>query len=105
MAWAGRLHLAVVLDAWSRRIVGWVMATHLRAERVEDALAMAIPRRRPRGRVIHHSVQGSQYTSLAFGKRCREAGILQPMGSAGDAYANAKCESLFATLECALFDR
>ena len=103
--WAGWLHLAVVLDAWSRRIVGWAMASHLRAELVEDALAMAISRRRPRGRVIHHSDRGSQYTSLDFGRRCREAGIVQSMGSAGDAYDNAMCESFFATLECELLDR
>ena len=103
--WAGWLYLAVVLDAWSRRIVGWAMAPHLRAELVEDALAMAISRRRPRGRVIHHSDRGSQYTSLAFGRQCREAGIVQSMGSAGDAYDNAMCESFFATLECELIDR
>ena len=103
--WAGWLHLAVVLDAWSRRIVGWAMAPHLRAELVEDALAMAISRRRPRGQVIHHSDRGSQYTSLAFGRQCREAGIVQSMGSAGDAYDNAMCESFFATLECELLDR
>ena len=103
--WAGWLHLAVVLDAWSRRIVGWAMAPHLRAELVEDALAMAISRRQPRGRVIHHSDRGSQYTSLAFGRQCREAGIVQSMGSAGDAYDNAMCESFFATLECELLDR
>ena len=103
--WAGWLYLAVVLDAWSRRIVGWAMARHLRAELVEDALAMAISRRQPRGRVIHHSDRGSQYTSLAFGRQCREAGIVQSMGSAGDAYDNAMCESFFATLECELLDR
>ena len=103
--WAGWLYLAVVLDAWSRRIVGWAMAPHLRAELVEDALAMAISRRRPKGRVIHHSDRGSQYTSLAFGRQCREAGIVQSMGSAGDAYDNAMCESFFATLECELLDR
>ena len=103
--WAGWLHLAVVLDAWSRRIVGWAMAPHLRAELVEDALAMAISRPQPTGRVIHHSDRGSQYTSLAFGRQCREAGIVQSMGSAGNAYDNAMCESFFATLECELLDR
>ena len=75
--WAGWLYLAVVLDAWSRRIVGWAMAPHMRAELVEGALAMAISNRKPKGRVVHHSDQGSQYTSLAFGKRCREAGVVQ----------------------------
>ena len=102
LAW---LYLAVVLDAWSRRIVGWAMAPHMRAELVEGALTMAISNRNPKGRVVHHSVQGSQYTSLAFGKRCREAGVVQSMGSVGDAYDNAMCESFFATLECELLNR
>ena len=101
---AGFLYLAVVLDAWSRRIVGWAMANHLRAELVLDALEMAIGQRRPKD-VIHHSDQGSQYTSLAFGKRCREAGVRPSMGSVGDAYDNAMCESFFATLECELLER
>jgi putative transposase len=100
----GFLFLSVVLDAWSRKIVGWSMANHLRAELVVDALEMAIGQRRP-GDVIHHSDQGSQYTSLAFGKRCREAGVRPSMGSVGDAYDNAMCESFFATLECELLDR
>jgi putative transposase len=83
---AGFLYLAVVLDAWSRKIVGWSMANHLRAELVLDALEMAVGQRRPRD-VIHHSDQGSQYTSLAFGKRCKEAGVRPSMGSVGDAGA------------------
>jgi putative transposase len=102
---AGFLYLAVVLDAWSRRIVGWSMANHLRAELVVDALQMAIAQRRPTGDVIHHSDQGSQYTSLAFGNRCKEAGVRPSMGSVGDAYDNAMCESFFATLECELLER
>jgi putative transposase len=102
--WAGFLYLAVVLDAWSRRVVGWAMATHLRTELVLDALGMAVRQRQPRG-VIHHSDQGCQYTSIAFGKRCREAGVRPSMGSVGDAYDNAMCESFFATLECELLDR
>jgi len=101
---SGFLYLAVVLDAWSRKIVGWSMANDLRTELVLDALEMAIGQRRPDG-VIHHSDQGSQYTSLAFGKRCREAGVRPSMGSVGDAYENAMCESLFATLECELLER
>ena len=101
---SGFLYLAVVLDAWSRKIVGWSMANHLRAELVLDALEMAIGQRRP-GDVIHHSDQGSQYTSLAFGARCNEAGVRPSMGSVGDAYDNAMCESFFATLECELLDR
>jgi putative transposase len=102
--WAGFLYLAVVLDAWSRRIVGWCMANHLRTELVLDALEMAVWQRRPDG-VIHHSDQGCQYTSIAFGLRCREAGVRPSMGSVGDAYDNALCESFFATLECELLDR
>ncbi len=81
---AGFLYLAVVLDAFSRRVVGWAMANHLRAELVLDALEMALRQRRPR-EVIHHSDQGSQYTSWAFGKRCKEAGVRPSMGSVGDA--------------------
>jgi putative transposase len=100
----GFLYLAVVLDAWSRRIVGWAMANHLRTDLVLSALEMAIGQRRPRD-VIHHSGQGCQYTSLAFGNRCREAGVRPSMGSVGDAYDNAMCESFFATLECELLER
>ena len=102
--WAGFLYLAVVLDAFSRRIVGWSMATTLAAQLVLDALNMALLTRRPRG-VIHHSDQGSQYASIGFGRRCRAAGVRPSMGSAGDAYDNAMCESFFATLECELLDR
>ena len=102
--WAGFLYLAVVLDAFSRRIVGWAMASHLRTCLVLDALDMALAQRRPEG-VIHHSDQGSQYTSIAFGRRCREAGVRPSMGSVGDCYDNALCESFFATLECELLDR
>lgn len=102
--WAGFLYLAVVLDVWSRRVVGWAMATHLRTELVLDALDMAVEQRRPTN-VIHHSDHGCQYTSVAFGLRCREVGIKPSMGSVGDAYDNALCESFFATLECELIDR
>lgn len=84
---AGFLYLAVVLDAWSRRVVGWAMATHLRTELVLDALDMALGQRKPEA-VIHHSDQGSQYTSIAFGLRRREAGVRPSMGSVGDAYDN-----------------
>ena len=101
----GFLYLAVVLDAWSRKIVGWAMANHLRAELVVDALQMAVGQRRPKSDVIHHSDQGSQYTSLAFGARCKEAGVRPSMGSVGDAYDNAMCESFLATLECELLER
>ncbi|WP_371807601.1 IS3 family transposase [Arhodomonas sp. KWT] len=99
--WAGFLYLAAVLDACTRRVVGWAMATHLRTELVVAALEMAIVQRRPEG-VIHHSDQGCQYTSLAFGERCRTAGVRPSMGSVGDCYDNAMAESFFATLECEL---
>jgi putative transposase len=102
--WAGFLFLAVVLDAWSRKVVGWAMATHLRKELVLAALEMALFQRRPQ-EVIHHSDQGSQYTSIAFGRRCREAGVRPSMGSVGDCYDNAMAESFFATLECELLNR
>jgi putative transposase len=102
--WAGFLYLAVVVDAWSRRVVGWSMATHLRTELVLEALNMALGQRRP-GEVIHHSDQGCQYTSIAFGLRCREAGVRPSTGSVGDCFDNAMCESFFATLECELLDR
>jgi putative transposase len=98
---AGFLYLAVVLDVWSRRIVGWAMENHLRTDLVLDALNMAIWQRRPTS-VIHHSDQGCQYTSIGFGLRCRAAGIRPSMGSVGDCYDNAMCESFFATLECEL---
>ncbi len=100
--WAGFLFLAVVLDAFSRRIVGWAMANHLRTELVLEALNMAVGRRQPTIDVIHHSDQGCQYTSIAFGSRCREAGVRPSMGSTGDCFDNAMCESFFATLECEL---
>jgi len=102
--WVGFLYLAVVLDTFSRRIVGWAMATHLRTELVLEALDMAIGQRRPAA-VIHHSDQGSQYTALAFGKRCEQAGVRPSMGSVGDCFDNAMCESFFATLECELLNR
>ena len=81
-----------MLDVWSRRIVGWAMANHLKTELVLDALDMALAQRRPES-VIHHSEKGCQYTSYAFGKRCREAGVVPSMGSTGDAYDNAMAES------------
>ena len=100
----GFLFLAVVVDGFSRRVVGWSMATHLRTERVLEALNMARSQRRPE-RVIHHCDQGSQYTSYAFAMRCRERGVVPSMGSLGDCYDNAMAESFFATLECELLDR
>lgn len=101
---AGFLFLAVVVDAWSRRVGGGSMASHLRTELVLEALDMAVDQRWPLG-VIHHSDQGSQYTSLAFGQRCRQMGVRPSMGSPGDCYDNALCESFFATLERELLHR
>jgi putative transposase len=103
--WQGFLYLAVVLDAFSRRVVGWAMADHLRTELVLDALEMALWNRRPSPGLIHHSDHGCQYTSLAFGRRCRQAGMALSMGSVGDCFDNAVAESFFASLECELIDR
>lgn len=99
--WSGSLFLAVVLDTWSRRIVGWAMSTTMTTDLVRSALEMAVQQRQPTN-VVHHSDQGSQYTSLEFGGRCRQLGVQLSMGSVGDAYDNAMCESFFATLEVEL---
>ncbi|MGJ6962551.1 IS3 family transposase [Streptosporangium sp. G11] len=103
--WQGFLYLAVVLDVFSRRIVGWAMAEHMRTELVTDALAMAIAQRRPDAGVIHHSDKGGQYTSLAFGRRCEQAGVRPSTGRTGTCFDNAITESFFASLECELIDR
>jgi len=100
----GYLYLAVVLDAYSRKVVGWEMAGHLRSELVLEALDMAAEQRSP-DETIHHSDQGSQYTAIAFGERCKTEGVRPSMGSRGDCYDNAMCESFFATLECELIER
>jgi putative transposase len=102
--WSGWFYLAVVIDAFSRRVVGWSMASHKRSELVQEALGMAVKARQASD-VIHHSDQGSEYTSIAFGQRCIDAGIRPSMGSVGDAYDNAMAESFFATLETELFQR
>jgi putative transposase len=104
-SWEGWLYLAVVLDCFSRRIVGFAIEDHLRAELVVDALEQALQRRKPGRGLVHHSDQGSQYVSLAFGRRCRLAGIEQSMGGRGSAYDNAVCESFFKTLKSELADR
>jgi putative transposase len=102
--WAGFIFLAIVLDVWSRRVVGWAIGEQMTADLVLAALNMAITQRRPTN-VIHHSDQGSQYTSVAFGQRCMKMGVRPSMGSVGDAYDNAMAESFFASLECELIDR
>ena len=102
----GKVYLAVVVDAWSRRVVGWSITDHLRTELVCDALDMACWRRKPpSGEVIHHADHGTQYTSWAFGQRLRAAGLLESMGTVGDALDNAMAESFFATLQLELLDR
>jgi putative transposase len=103
--WEGWLYLAAVQDAFSRRIVGWSMADHMRSDLVVDALNMAIARRRPEAGLIHHSDQGSQFVSLAFGQAAGKAGIARSMGSRGDCYDNAVAESFFATLKKELIHR
>ena len=102
---SGSCYLASIVDAFSRRVVGWSMATHMLAELVTSALDAAIVRRRPGTGLVHHSDHGSQYTSLAFGRRLRESRIAASMGSVGDCYDNAMAESFFATLETELIDR
>ena len=98
------LYLAVVVDVYSRRVVGWRMGAELATRLMLDALDMALGRRDARG-VVHHSDRGSRYTSIAFGDRCREVGVRLSMGSAGECYDNALCESFLAMLECELIDR
>ncbi len=100
----GFIYLAVVLDVFSRRIVGWAIEPHLETSLIVAAFTMAVRQRQPQN-VIHHSDQGCQYTSIDFGARCREAGVRPSMASVGDCYDNAMCESFFATLECELLDR
>jgi putative transposase len=97
--WEGWVYLAAIQDAFSRRIVGWSMAEHMRSELVVDALEMALHRRRPGPGLVHHSDQGSQFVSLAFGQKARDAGIAVSMGSKGCAYDNAVAESFFATVK------
>jgi putative transposase len=103
--WEGRLYLAVVLDCYSRRVVGWALADHLRSELVIEAVEMAVARRRPPPGLVHHSDRGSQYVSLAFGQRCRDAGIELSMGATGSALDNAVCESFFSGLRKELLNR
>jgi putative transposase len=99
----GTLFLATVLDVWSRKVVGWATSNRTPAELVVAALDMAHAGRRP-DNVVHHSDQGSQYTSVAFTERCRVLGIRRSMGSVGDCYDNAMAESFFATLEMELLN-
>ena len=102
--WQGFVYLAVVTDVFSRKVVGWAFGEQMTADLVIAALNMALLTRKPES-VIHHSDQGSQYTSLAFGQRCKAMGVRPSMGTVGDAYDNAMAESFFAGLECELIDR
>jgi putative transposase len=97
--WEGTLYLAAIIDCYSRRCVGWAMAEHMRAELVVEALEMAVSQRKPERGLIHHSDQGSQYTALIFGQRCREVGIDRSMGARGCALDNAVSEAFFASLK------
>lgn len=114
--WSGFLYLAAVTDVFSRKVVGWAFGVRMTSDLVTQALNMALMTRKPGTKgagkeegkgpgVIHHSDQGSQYTSIEFGNRCRQMGVRPSMGSVGDAYDNAMAESFFATLECELIDR
>ncbi len=101
----GFLYLAFILDAYSRKIVGWSMAPHMRSELVVDALQMAIARRKPAPGLVHHSDRGVQYTSLSFGKKLEDEGLVPSMGRVGSAYDNALAESFVATLKTELLYR
>ncbi len=103
--WEGWIYLAAVQDLYSRRIVGWSMADHMRTELVADALKMAVHQRQPREGLIHHSDQGSQYVAVAFGQLARANKIAQSMGHVGSAYDNAVAETFFATLKKELIHR
>jgi putative transposase len=102
----GKVYCAAVLDVYSRRIVGWSIADHLRSELVVDAIEMARWRRRPQpGRTVVHSDRGSQYTAWAFGQRLRSAGLLGSMGRVASALDNAMMESFFGSMQLELLDR
>jgi len=94
----GWLYLAIIMDLFSRRIVGWSMAQTMEAKIVKDALAMALSQRNPTT-LVHHSDRGSQYTSATFRAALRRAGVQCSMGSVGSCYDNAAAESFFATLK------
>jgi transposase InsO family protein len=100
----GWLYLAIVLDVFSRGIVGWAMEARLGSALVLEALNMAYAQRTPR-QVIHHSDHGGEYTAIAFGTRCERLGVQLSMGSVGDCFDNAMAESFFASLEAEVLDR
>jgi putative transposase len=101
----GILYLAFILDAHSRKVVGWSMNSHMKTELVVDALQMAVWRRKPSAGLVHHSDRGAQYTAISFGKRLEEVGIVPSMGRSGTALDNAMAESFVATLKSELVHR
>lgn len=103
--WEGYLFFSAVMDACTKKVVGWSMRDDLRADLVVDALGMAATARRPGSGCIHHSDRGGQYRSLAFGRTLRESGITASMGSRGDAFDNAAAESFMATIKTELIHR
>jgi putative transposase len=100
--WNGFVYVAFILDCYSRKIVGWQIATHMRTELVMDALEMANGLRRPDGGLIAHSDRGSQYTSVAYTERLDDLGIDPSVGTVGDAYDNAMAEAWVATFKTEL---
>lgn len=98
-SWEGFVYLAVVVNAYSRKVVGWAMTDHLRTELILDAVGMAITTRKPAAGTVHDTDRGSQYTSYEFGKALRASGLLASMGRVGSAFDNAMAESFFATLK------
>jgi putative transposase len=104
--WEGVVYAAFVMDVFSRRIVGWQLADHMRTDLVLDALEMAVWQRDLSiGDLVHHSDQGSQYVSFRYTERLQEAGITPSVGSAGDAYDNAMCEALMGSFKAELIKR
>jgi putative transposase len=101
----GWLFLSAVMDMFSRKVVGWSMRNDLKADLVVDALSMAVARRRPEPGLVHHSDRGSQYASVAFGRTLRDSGLVASMGSRGDAFDNAACESFISTIKNELLNR
>jgi putative transposase len=103
--WEGWLYLAVILDAYSRKVVGWAMADHLRTELATAALKMALTLRRPKPGLIHHTDRGVQYTSTAYGELLTAHHVRQSVGRPGTCWDNAVAESFFATLKTELIYR
>lgn len=106
--WEGWVYVAFVLDAFSRMIVGWQLASHLRTDLPLDALEMALWRRQGRlgrGELLHHSDAGCQYTSFRYTSRLAEIGVMASVGSVADSFDNAMAESLIGTFKAELIDR